>query len=740
MTDYYVYSKDGFEKQDHPPKTGFYYTQGDDGVVLYEADPWGDAAPRKHGSWDGPDDLDSIVTADGEAYGVDADHHGFLWLDVTYKIDKDDRKKGDDPKSLLDTFGPDYKPKDSDNLIKDDGTFVELTTKDGKYDNSWLRIETPVGTGGVKPSRYLVLAIERANRELNYLTHQIGTGDINKPKFLQDPKGDKKILDDGLDDEFIKRLHDAAGKSYEAEGTLKAELVTMKEAWMDVDKSFGTDVLVIDDYNHTTFKGMVDKISAANEAIARSLIGVNDELEKPIDDADDDLDLSQVGIQHLVEEAPLFRIIADGVEGCAKLVDEYADKMQKLAEKDADRYGHLVDDKKWHRGNDPESEKPPEKKDPKKKKEEEDPGDKTTPPPTTTTPPPTTTTPPPTTTTPPPTTTTPPPTTTTPPATPVNADDALKDLNKQYDQILGDSTKKPTDGTETPGTDGEKSPSGVTGQPVAGNQSSGGATQAQPAVQPAVQPAASGSPDMSSLAMLPLLSQMANGGNQPGNDGGDKDDKDKGKDDPRGRGREVPAPGQASPGVAPGPTDQGPGVQPAVTAPTDTGTPPVVMTPGASVDYKPYEGYKAPDGKGTVPVPQAAAEALTRQAGNSALNAFTAYEGTQASQDMGGTWKTAEGELRTGDVVRWENHSAVVFNDGSGPQYWKDGQLVRLEQNGDLDNLGHGKFVGFLRPQGLGEADAQQPAAPPGLPKPEVTMSTPQAPPSVQAPQEPKAI
>jgi hypothetical protein len=233
--------------------------------------------------------------------------------------------------------------------------------------------------------------------------------------------------------------------------------------------------------------------------------------------------------------------------------------------------------------------------------------------------------------------------------------------------------------------------------------------------------------------MAGLIPQMLNGMNQPGKDDKDKDGKGKDKDDPRGKGREVPAPGQRSPGVAPGATAPAPGATPAVTAPTNTGAPPVVTAPGAMVDYK------MPDGKTTIKVPQAVADALTRQQGNPALNAFTAYEGTQASQDMGGTWEAVQGDLKTGDVVRWENHSAVVINDGTGPQYWKDGVLTRLDQNGDLDNLGHGKFVQFLRPQGLGEADVQAPGAPTELPEPKVTLETPQAPPSVQAPQEPKA-
>ncbi|NUP28541.1 MAG: hypothetical protein HOQ44_17950, partial [Nocardia sp.] len=139
-------------------------------------------------------------------------------------------------------------------------------------------------------------------------------------------------------------------------------------------------------------------------------------------------------------------------------------------------------------------------------------------------------------------------------------------------------------------------------------------------------------------------------------------------------------------------------------------------------------------------VPQAVSDALQRQQGNPALNAFTAYEGTQASQSMGGTWEPVQGPLQTGDVVKWQSHSAVVINDGSGPQYWEGGKLVRLDQNADLDSLGHGKFEQFLRPHGLGQADAQVPGAPTELPKPTVTMAAPQAPPSVQAPQEPKAI
>ncbi|WP_157107259.1 hypothetical protein [Nocardia grenadensis] len=767
MTDYFVNKDDGsLTKTDHPPDTGFYYAQDGPGgaVTLYEVDPWG-GDPRRIDQWDSGD-VPYEITESGKAYGQTTDHHGFLWMDSTTHADMDDRRKNDDILGLADTFGPDYVPKDSDDLIKDDGTYISLKKEDGTYDDSWLRIEKPIGTDGVKPSRQLVLTIERANLELNYLTHQIGTGDINKPKFLMDPKGDKALLDDGLNEPFVTRLHEAAGQSYEAEGTLITELATMKEAWMEVDKSFADDVLLIDDYNHTTFKSMVDKISAVNEGIARSLIGVNEELEKPVQDANEDLDLSEVGIQHLVEEAPLYKIIRDGVDGCVTLVDEYCDRMEQLAKSDKDRYEHLVDDGEWHAGNDPASEKPKDDDD----KGDDDKGDddkgdddkgdddkgdggnngnngnggnngsnnngnsgndanygnngdngnngnnnESS-------------------------------------QKPVNSDDALKDLDKEFSNILGDSTQKTedesdaTDTAET-GKDEKQSQVDAIKEYLRGDGESGqtGNTNAQPAVQPAANTGGTGLESM--IPMMGLMSAMGglggNGGPFGGGDQQGREDKDDRDDDRRDRDRQAPGPGQQSPGVttAAAPTDQGAGVQPAVTAP-DAGTPPVISTPGAMVDPK----LTGPDGKpltgpGGKPleVSQAVSDALTHQKGNPAINASTAYEGTPAAQTPERPWEIVDGAPRTGDVIAWERHSAVLINNGAGLFYIENGQVVALDQT-NLDNAQYGKFQNFLHPSGLDAASAT-PAAPesPGLPEPKVTQSQPPAPPAVQAPKEPQA-
>ncbi|MFQ6230288.1 hypothetical protein [Nocardia sp. NPDC002869] len=758
MTEYYVYKEDGTRvKPKEPPTSGYYYTQDGVGkdVTLHYVDPWtgktSDVKTFKSG------ESKSLVTENGLAFEkkssseeTDADNNPDT-PDVTttvYTPDKDKRKESDDRVDLRGTYGKDYKVKSSKDILKKDDKTGEFVYAD--YKDFPLTIETPVGTNGAGPSPRLIRTIRLANIQLRWLSRQIGTGDINKPKYLMNPEGKNKRLDDNLGKAYYEELGNS-GATADSELKVAGDLIGLLGDWEEIDKAFGKVVLKIDDHNYETYKALFDRVSEINGAMALSLVGsynlegktgsaeltskekaAQQELnekkgQKEGQKTNGDIKLTDVGIQHIAEEAELHTIIALGVKDCVDKVDKYVEYMKELAKENPERE-KLLDDKKSHKGNDPESEKPPEKDKPGDKPEDK-PGNR---PPATTTPPPTTTTPPPTTNTPPPTTNTPPPTTNTPPA---NTEDALKDLNNQYKQILGDSAKTPANGSDPTGATGkggEKSPSGVTGQPVAGGENPRGAPQVQPAVQA---PQASGAPDMSGLMMAGLIPQMLNGmgQDQPGKDGKDKDDKDKDKDkdDHRGRGREVPAPGLQSPGVAPGATDQGAGVQ-QVAAPTDTGAPPVVTTPGAMVDYK------MPDGRTTIQVPQAVSDALTRQQGNPALNAFTAYEGTQASQDMGGTWEAVQGDLKTGDVVRWENHSAVVINDGTGPQYWKDGILTRLDQNGDLDNLGHGKFVQFLRPQGLGEADVQAPGTPTELPEPKVTLETPQAPPSVQAPQEPK--
>ncbi|MEV3961251.1 hypothetical protein AB0M34_10180 [Nocardia sp. NPDC050193] len=335
-----------------------------------------------------------------------------------------------------------------------------------------------------------------------------------------------------------------------------------------------------------------------------------------------------------------------------------------------------------------------------------------------------------------------------------DANTALADLDKQFSDILGDSTQDAgatdttgtgsdgTDPTTASGEDDKNDLKSMVEEYLNGGTGSEGGSGAAQAQQPAAQTASGGGMDMSSMMMPAMMASMLPNmlNRNGGNNNNDKDD-DERDEDRRDRDQQAPGPGQQSPGMAATP-GQPTNVQPAVAPPTDTGTPPVMSAPGAMVDPKLVgpdgKPLLGPDGK-PVQVPPPVAEALTDQKGNPAINASTAYEGTVAAQTPERPWAIVDGTPNTGDVIAWERHSAVLVNNGAGLFYIENGQVVALDQN-NLDNAQYGKFQNFLHPSGLDAASAT-PAAPesPGLPKPTVTQSQPPAPPAVQAPKEPQA-
>ncbi|WP_280422365.1 hypothetical protein [Nocardia carnea] len=781
---YYVHTKDGEvpEERDAPPESGFYYSQDGAGndVTLWEATPWG---PRKIETFESGS-KDFLLTADGDAYGRGISSG-------SYHIESDERKEGDDEHQLAETFGPEYKPTDSSGLRFQD---KEDTDGDGNkseylyadYEKFPLTIETPSSDIGIGPSADLIDVITLANLQLRWLARQMGTGEIHKPEILLDPQGKEKHLDDNLDKEFATNLT-AQGASSEAEADANFRMSELLREWEEIDGKFGTEVLTIDRHNHDAYKEVYDKVQDINEAMAFSLVGkfkygsdddsdtwqeemtgaaeegltdVEKEKQESVnkDKPDDEKkDLTDVGIQHVVEETELLEIIRRGMEDCGKRVNLYAEQMEALADRNPEAK-KLVDDGKWRQGFDPESEKPAEdgggndddggNNDDNGGGNNDDNGgnnnggnnnggnnnggnnnggnnnggnnnggsndsefdnaanpdaDSAA-------------------------------DTDEDPAADPNSE--LADLGDEFANVLGGSPEGKSGTEDLLGGGEEDKPSsledrvmeyinGDTGNP-------GGSVT--PAVQQTPQPQAT--PDMSSLAMMPLLSGLSGqGGGLFG--GGEKGgEKDKDDDEPRGReeNRQVPGPPQQSPGM---PVSTDPGVvtaQPAVAAPTDTGAPPIISTPGATVDW-PIPGD--PDTK--IKVPQGVSDALTRQQGNPAIDAGTAYAGTPGEQTVEKPWQVVDvSALRTGDVITWENHSAVIVDNGSGPHYLENGQLVPLNQS-NLDNPQYGKFQNYFHPTGLDSAGAtnmQVPEAPTELPEPKITASQPPEPPPVQGPEE----
>lgn len=697
----------------------------------------------------GSDDVSQIaITNDGRIIFIkgdsklpgdwDGNHPGDKKVISGLKLDGLETVKS--PENLRrDTFGFDYNPLSPDKL-KDDSDTEKFP----------LKIQKPKATGGAEISPELDRYIDLSNYQLAYLTHQIGTGDINKPKFLQDPKGDDKTKDDSLDEKFVNELKEAAGKSYESESLLATRLALMKRQWAAVDKGFGTQVLKIDEFNHMTYKSMYERIYTLNDKIANSLVDLNDSEKKELKNADGKVvDPSAAGIQHAVEEQPLYGYIRDGVNDCIKYVNDYVEEMERMAKANPE-FKEIVDDGKNHPGNDP---KPKEEEKPKKDDDKNnnnnnnnnnnkndnngnnntgnqnngnsnDPQfgnqnngnnnsnnngnqDKTK---------------------------------------PVNADTALSDLDKEFSNILGTTPGKTgddtgtTDATDTKDTkdtggDEKESLLQTAKDYLNGDGGSNGATTAQPAIAPTNN---AGGMDPSMLMGLAGLTSAMGGGGLLGGDPAGKEDKDDNDDkDDKDQNREAPGPAQQSPGVttAAAPADPGATAQPAVTAPTNAGSPPPVNTPGASVDHK-LPGSTTP-----IKVPQGVADALTKVEGNPAIDASTAYADTSGAQTADKPWKAIDAsQLRTGDVIVWENHSEIVIDNGSGPQYLDDNnQLVSIDPN-NQDSAQYGKFQNYLHPTGL-DAGSAAPLAPEPteLPDPKVTQSAPPQPPAVEAPKEPQA-
>ncbi|MEU1982449.1 hypothetical protein [Nocardia sp. NPDC019395] len=764
---YYIYDEHGdFKETDERPKSGFYYEQDYRDATLYEADPDG-GEPRKIKHWGDAFDIDTLHSSKGTA--MEAYRGDFLWQHL--KGDPDKRKKDQDL-----TGGESWADKKEKFL---GNTKADIDAGDLLTDFK-LEIRKPPG---IDISEALNTCIRTANVQLNHLSWQLGTNQREKPSLLQPAKGEKTnvfgdkkhIYDDNLADNSNGKVDSpmevlAAGKPYAAEGKAHDKYIetlswlgAVATAWQGKDEQFKLKEKKLNDVNDSYYKEMWEKVQATHEAMwgsMRKLDGsekaaLKEYQEKSGDSAKEkekytETYLNEPGLQHVLEEAPLFDLIQDAVIFCREKVNAYVDFVATLPDGLKPPEGKEPAEKKEGEGKEKEKgegkekekgegkeketgggneketgggqqqqtgggneksgnntpdeqfggsdEKGDSKEDDSKEKEE---------------------------------------------AAPADAEQVQDDLDNEFKDILGtpeDESKTSEDESNAlGGADEEGSTAQQVGADNTGAGGGGGTPSAQPPVQ---QPSSSADGGMGALgSVIPaVMAASAMGGGQNPLGGGEQDGKkDSDDDDRRGEGQQVPGPGQQSPGVSAGaPADQGAAAQPAVTAPTDTGTPPpVVSTPGATVDHK------LPDGT-PVQLPQTVADALTRQEGNPAINAYTAYEGTPAAQSQAAwdvistsTTGTPNEPLRTGDVIRWENnHSAILFDNGAGLHYIANGQVVALDPS-HPDNPQFGKFEQYLRPSGLGAGEAQMGApGPADLPEPKITESQPPKPPAVQAPQQ----
>ncbi|MGK8489209.1 hypothetical protein [Nocardia asiatica] len=705
MATYFVHDKNGeYQRLTSPPSSGFYYAQDKPGgaVVLYEANPSGE--PKKLDSWDKPNDLDYLVTSDGQAYDTRI-------VDNVYRIDPDKREEKHDRKPS----GPpppteaDEKKKYMEGLEKD--------PKEGdKLDQFPLKIKIPPGSA----SEDLQTFIKLANRQLAYLAYQMGANK-GKPLALASPeKGkDTNIWDNNLSKPFLDAI--ANGALAQAGGTGEAVdeykkasdfLDELDAQWSTRDNDFKLENEKLTADNDRTYRNMYDKIQSTHEDIWAKL-------KEPHagyygSSTFSDKNFTAPGIQNIVEEKPIYGIVSQAVQYCVDQVTQYANRAESAGKKYGDFPGY------------PKEEKPATTHTPTNT--------------TTTTPTNTTTTSPTNTTTAPPYNGSPAPTQTAPPEqdmfpTP-ESNPTLNDLG-----LGSDSTGSLTDtgtGTQPISATGSTDPSSSSDPFAAirnalqGNTGTGTNTGTNTGANTGnVVPAANSGDNgmanaMQQMAMMNAMSGMMNQGRQPDEDRLERAyaerererEREKREERERNRNAQTTTAQQAVQQTSP----------PGVTAPTYAGAPPAVTTPGGMVDYK--------IGNSTVQVSQPVAEALHRQTQNTATNAVAAYEGTAGASTADHPWATVNdvAQLKTGDVVQWEKHSALIVKNENGLNILDNGQLIPLDPNNPPLTEKYGSFTGYAHPTGLDVGSNTLDPSAVAPPPPTVSAAVPAGPPPVGPP------
>ncbi|WP_280233646.1 hypothetical protein [Nocardia cyriacigeorgica] len=159
--------------------------------------------------------------------------------------------------------------------------------------------------------------------------------------------------------------------------------------------------------------------------------------------------------------------------------------------------------------------------------------------------------------------------------------------------------------------------------------------------------------------------------------------------------------------------DAAPGV---ATASYGPGAPPAVVMPGGMTDAK------LPDGS-SQKVSSVVASALNKETYNdNGSDARAAYAGTTGQHTPSNPWVAVDPNstdpnqrLRTGDVIQWENRTALVVMNEAGLNVMLNGQLVQIDPNNPPDD-GHGpfgKFQGFFHPTGIDKAGGDATASGP---------------------------
>ncbi|MET9030417.1 hypothetical protein ABZW96_33040 [Nocardia sp. NPDC004168] len=303
-----------------------------------------------------------------------------------------------------------------------------------------------------------------------------------------------------------------------------------------------------------------------------------------------------------------------------------------------------------------------------------------------------------------------------------------EDFSSTYDDLLGGSasTSDTFPGAALDGNVGDSLSSLGSASPLfpATLQGGAGTGSGMPSVSagPAAGGGDNGASALSQMAMMSALSGMMNQGNrQPSDDRANETaHADQDRREKRERQQNYDAPAATANSAAQT-------TPPGVTAPTDPSTPPPVTRPGV---MNPIQ-----IGDSLVQVSQpAVAEALRQQAQNTAMNAEAAYAGTAGeSIPERHPWASVEdvATLRTGDVVQWEKHSALIVKNENGLNVLDNGLLVHWDSNNPPLTEKYGHFTGYRHPTGLdvdpGTAGPEAAAPPPST----VSAAPPASPPPV---------
>ncbi|BCK53293.1 hypothetical protein [Nocardia wallacei] len=583
-----------------------------------------------------------------------------------------------------------------------------------KFTDFKLEIALPPGS---TVSDDLKAAVSVANDELRYLMYQMGTQSRDKPSLLISPENnDQNHLDKNLSKSFMDTI--ASGETAEGYMSAITYLEGLADEWNRKDSQYLLTEQTLGNLNGRYYKSMWDRIQTVREHMWDSLTKldgtettwIDEQFDKPEadrasfvrnlpeghrDKAGLEAALREPGIQHVIEERPLFNMIREAVVGCRDDVISYVDTVAELP---------------FDIGTPAPAPAPPAPA-PAPPAPAPAPGSPS-PAPASPSPAPASPAPAPA-----PTPIPTPTPTPTPTATPASSDTPAgnEDFSNLFSDLLTDEEGNPlTD-------DGSGLTTGDGGLTTGNGAPTGSGVTATPAAYqtPAAAGGGGGGDALGGLtSILPmLLTMLTSGLGGAGNAlGGNKEDDKAREEEIKEREQAAYEAGaqsqqtvtaqQAAYAQQPGATDpNAAGAQPAaVTAPTGNGNPPPVNSPGTMVDFPIRDGV-------TQQVPTTVADALNRQLHGGAADAEAAYAGTPGESTGDHRWTIVNdlNKLQTGDIVQWSNHSALIVVDNGTLSYVDNGQLIPLDPQ-NPQNSSYGAFQGFRHPSGIaGPGDTADP-------------------------------